>query len=97
MKIKTLALAALVAFAAPAQATTATTVYTKDYSSNATCRQAILSAVLAAGSEWVNAATEIVVEGADLAVMAYIYDGHPTKRVYLFTCTRGQLKLQEVA
>ncbi len=29
--------------------------------------------------------------------MAYVYDGHPTKRVYLFTCTRGQLKLQEVA
>ena len=97
MKIKTLALAGLVAFAAPAQATTATTVYTKSYSSNDSCRQGILSAVLAAGSEWVNAATEIVVEGADLAVVAYVYDGHPAKRAYLFTCTRGQLKLQEVA
>ncbi len=84
--------AAMVALTGPADATSAKTHFEKTYANVYECKVAAIDSIAAAA--WTNRAVEIVVEGASWAAMVPF---NSEGKVYLFTCTKGILKLQEVS
>lgn len=76
-----------------AQAAPAKVLYTKEFADNDGCRDGIFSAVVAGGPRWINDATEVDVKGYDFGVTVHVYNDFGVKKVFVFTCLRGQLKL----
>ena len=86
-----IAVAAMIAFTAPAEAGKRT-LYTQVYGSLEGCSRAAEAAIIEKPG-WAERAVHVDVKGEDFGAMVVFDEG---KLVYLFTCTGAKLTLQEV-